>query len=112
MSMKRVSVIVVLNLVLLHSQILKGLGYITRSIGLRKKNVAYGGFGMGRIASEVWSNKLKKWVFVDPQFSLYVTHNQYLNFYDMYLLKKQGEFDEISFHISPDYIDKYKRRMA
>jgi hypothetical protein len=53
---------------------------------------------MGHVAAEVWSNEQGKWIFVDPQFGIYAkSGNEYLNFYDMYLMKKEGKFDTILF---------------
>jgi hypothetical protein len=62
------------------SDILKSLGYVTRRVSLRSPNVAYGGFGQGHVATEVWSNALRKWIFIDPQFSVYPSHEgKFLN---------------------------------
>jgi hypothetical protein len=78
--------------------ILLSLGYVSRTVGLKNENVAYGGRGMGHVASEVWSNSLRKWIFVDPQFSIYAKHGEkFLNFYEIYELKKSGKFDDINF---------------
>ncbi|MTI66489.1 MAG: transglutaminase domain-containing protein [Firmicutes bacterium] len=97
------------------ADILLSLGYVSRRIGVRSKDADYGGFGMGHVASEVWSNKLKKWIFVDPQFSIYAKYqSNYLNFYDMYKLKCENLFDNIEFIVPKDYakendinLDKY-----
>jgi hypothetical protein len=90
-----------------HSEILKSIGYQSRTVALRSVDAAYGGFGMGHVASEVWSNTLGKWIFVDPQFSIYPTYNgTFLSFYEMYELKKKGQFDLIEFNVSPDFLQK------
>jgi len=89
------------------ADLLKSFGYISRSIGLKTTNVAYGGFGMGHVAAEVWSNTLSKWIFVDPQFGIYVKHRgQFLNYYEMFQLKRDSKFDAIEF-IPTDGFLKY-----
>ena len=96
-----------------HSEILRSLGYVTRPISLKHKEVAYGGFGMGHVASEVWSNTLEKWVFIDPQFSIYTSHEgRYLSFYDMFELKKKNKFHEIKFNVSPEFVKKSEKSLA
>lgn len=92
------------------AELLQALGYQSRSINLRHKDVAYGGFGMGHVASEVWSNTLNKWIFVDPQFSVYASHGKtFLSFVEIYDLKRQGKFDEIRFHVSPKFLKNSRR---
>ncbi len=87
------------------ADLLQSLGYISRGIGLKTKDVAYGGFGMGHVASEVWIDRIRKWIFLDPQFGIYVKHEgTFLNFYDMYLLKRDGKFDEIEFIPTNGYL--------
>ncbi len=86
------------------SEVLKAFGFISRSISLRSINVAYGGFGSGHVASEVWVNDLCKWVFVDPQFCICPFHNgKPLNYLEMFKLKKRGLFGEIDFRIPAPY---------
>lgn len=83
---------------------LAAMGHESRAIGMMSVDVAYGGWGRGHVATEVWSNELGKWIFLDPQFSIYATHaGELLNFYDMSLLKRQGKFEEIQFHVTPRY---------
>lgn len=78
--------------------VLTCFGYTARQIGLKNKDVAYGGAGMGHVATEVWSNELDKWIFLDPQFGVCAKHGEtYLNIYDIYLLKQAGKFQEIRF---------------
>ena len=80
------------------SDLMRSLGYVSRGVRLQDINVAYGGVGMGHVAAEVWSNSLQKWIFVDPQFGVYVKHdNKFVNFHEMYQLKRNGKFNEISF---------------
>ena len=87
------------------SDVLLSYGYISRIIGMNSKDVAYGALGMGHAASEVWSNTLQKWIYIDPQFCLYAMHNkQYLNYYDMYQLRKQGKYNEIEFEVGDSYL--------
>ena len=87
------------------SDLLLSLGYVSRSVGLKNSNVAYGGFGMGHVASEVWSNSLQKWIFVDPQFGIYAKHGEkFVNFYEMYRLKQAGKFEEIRFIATEGYL--------
>jgi hypothetical protein len=87
------------------SDLLLSMGYVSRQIGMQSKDVAYGGFGMGHVASEVWSDQLQKWVFIDPQFSIYAKYKgKVLSFYDIYLLKQAGKFDKIDFITSSAYL--------
>jgi hypothetical protein len=87
------------------SDLLLSLGYVSRGVGLKNSDVAYGGFGMGHVASEVWSNSLQKWIFVDPQFSIYAKHgDDFVNFYEMYKLKQAGKFNEIRFIPTDGYL--------
>ncbi len=86
------------------SEILRSLGYVSRKLSLRSVNVAYGPGGQGHVGTEVWSNHLQKWIFVDPQFSVYPTYKgRYLNYYEIYRLKKQGKFSKIRFNATPGY---------
>ncbi|MBY6185114.1 hypothetical protein KUV89_00470 [Marinobacter hydrocarbonoclasticus] len=83
------------------ADILSAMGHNTRQIGLQSSEVAYGGFGMGHVATEVWSNTLGKWVFFDPQYSIYALHNgEYLNIHDIYQLKRQQQYDQIQFMVT------------
>jgi hypothetical protein len=86
------------------SAVLKSFGYATRRVSLRSAGAAYGGFGQGHVATEVWSNALRKWVFIDPQFSVYPTYGgAYLNYGELYELKRRGKWDEIEFHVTPGF---------
>ncbi|MBY5920782.1 transglutaminase-like domain-containing protein [Ferrimonas balearica] len=86
------------------ADILSAMGHHTRQIGLQTSEVAYGGFGMGHVATEVWSNALGKWVFFDPQFSIYALHNgEYLNIHDIYQLKRQQQYDQIQFLVTEQF---------
>ncbi len=87
------------------SDVLLSYGYISRIIGMNSKNIAYGSLGMGHAASEVWSNTFQKWIYIDPQFCVYAKHKgEYLNYYDMYLLRKQGKYNQIEFIISDAFL--------
>ncbi|WP_075602101.1 hypothetical protein [Saccharicrinis aurantiacus] len=82
------------------NDILKSFGYISRSIGVKHKDVDYGGAGMGHVATEVWSNTYNKWIFLDAQFGIYATKDgNPLNIYDIYLIKKAGDFNQIAFNV-------------
>lgn len=86
------------------ADILSAMGHHSRQIGLQSSDVAYGGWGKGHVATEVWSNDLNKWIFFDPQFSTYAQYEgQYLNIYDMFLLKQQGKFEKISFIVTSNF---------
>ncbi|MFN8670627.1 MAG: hypothetical protein U0457_00900 [Candidatus Sericytochromatia bacterium] len=90
------------------SDILSSLGYYSRSLGLMSIDVAYGDYGKGHVASEVWSNELNKWVFFDPQFCIYTTYNNNpLNFYEIYQLFKDNKYDDIKFIIPDSYLTLY-----
>jgi hypothetical protein len=91
------------------SDLLLSLGYPSRRLGIKSTDAAYGGAGQGHVASEVWSNALAKWIFIDPQFSMAATHQgRYLSFYEMYQLKQEGRFDEIRFTPSPRFVERHK----
>ncbi len=78
--------------------ILISFGYVARIIGLKHIDVDYGGAGMGHVATEVWSNNLQKWIFLDPQFGIYARKgSELLNIFDIYRLKSENKFDEIKF---------------
>lgn len=80
------------------NDILNSFGYVARTVGLKHENVDYGGAGMGHVATEVWSNKLNKWIFLDPQFGIYAQKdNVPLNIFEIYTVKKVGDFDKIVF---------------
>lgn len=81
------------------SQILQSYGFITRTLGLRSNNVAYGGFGQGHVAMEVWLNDIGKWIFLDPQFGIYLTKEKSkvpLNYFEIYKEKKAGRFNNLT----------------
>jgi len=78
--------------------VLLSFGYISRIVDLRSVDVAYGGAGMGHVATEVWSNNLQKWIFLDPQFNVYAKYqSEVLNIYDIFKLKEKGGFKNIEF---------------
>ena len=69
------------------SEVLQSYGFVTRTLALRSKNVAYGGFGQGHVAMEVWLNDIGKWIFLDPQFGVYLTTAKSkipLNYFEIY----------------------------
>lgn len=78
------------------NDVLLSFGHMSRVISLKNSNSAYGGAEMGHVAIEVWSNELKKWVFLDPQFNVYLLYNgSALNFYEIYKAKQGGKFTQI-----------------
>lgn len=80
------------------TELLQAYGFVTRTLSLRSSNVAYGGFGQGHVAMEVWLNDLSKWVFLDPQFGIFLTVPKSkvpLSFYQIYLEKKSGRYGEL-----------------
>ena len=80
------------------NDILNSFGYPARTVGLKHIDVDYGGAGMGHVATEVWSNNLHKWIFLDPQFGIYAKRDStILNIYDIYKLKSENKFNEIEF---------------
>ncbi len=80
------------------NDILIAFGYVARTVGLKNAESAYGGAGMGHVATEVWSNELNKWIFLDPQFNIYAKYKgEVLNIYDIYELKHLQQFDKIRF---------------
>lgn len=71
------------------SEILQAYGFNTRQLALRANDVAYGGFGKGHVAMEVFLNDLDKWVFLDPQFGAYFTlGDKMLNYHEIFVEKK------------------------
>jgi len=80
------------------NDILNSFGYVARAVGLKHKDADYGGAGMGHVATEVWSNKLNKWIFLDPQFGIYAQKDNFpLNIFEIYQIKKDGNFEKIEF---------------
>jgi len=95
------------------SDLLLSLGYVSRTVGLKNIAAAYGSLGMGHVASEVWSDSLQKWIFVDPQFSIYAKRgDEFINFYEMYQLKQAGKFNEIRFIPTDTYLKLHHTTQA
>jgi len=85
------------------NDILISFGYIARTVGIKSTEASYGGAGMGHVATEVWSNKYNKWIFLDPQFNIYAKfRGELLNIYDIYELKSMNQYKKIDFI----YIDR------
>lgn len=81
------------------SEVLQSYGFVTRTLALRSNDVAYGGFGQGHVAMEVWLNDIGKWIFLDPQFGVYLTSTNSkipLNYYEIYKEKKAGRFNNLT----------------
>lgn len=80
------------------NDVLNSFGYPARTIGLKHIDTDYGGAGMGHVATEVWSNNLNKWIFLDPQFGIYAKNdNTPLNILEIYKIRSKGKFNEIDF---------------
>ncbi len=100
------------------SELLQSHGFVARKVNLRSKDVAYGGFGQGHVATEVWSNLWNKWLFLDPQNGVFLTYNnEVLNIYDIYKLKNQRKWNKIKINcvlkkINDKERKKYKRFLA
>lgn len=80
------------------SELLQSYGFTTRTVALRSQDAAYGGFGQGHVAMEVWINSLNKWVFLDPQFGVFLIQkdlNNPLNFYELYQQKQSGKWETL-----------------
>ena len=93
------------------SELLQAYGFITRTVSLRSNNVAYGGFGQGHVAMEVWSNDLGKWIFLDPQFSTYISYkDEPLNIYEIYKFKKGKKWNKLTVKSPKNISDKNKRQ--
>ena len=96
------------------SELLQALGFTTRTVGLRTIDSAYGGFGQGHVAMEVWINELSKWIFLDPQFGAsLMAENHLLNFYELHQYKKKEQWSLIKTHLtsgtsSPVSAEEYK----
>lgn len=87
------------------SEVLQAYGLITRKVAIYSNDVAYGGLGMGHVAMEVWSNSLKKWLFLDPQFGAYITAKGSkvpLNYFEIYKARKIG-WDNLAIHFVIDH---------
>lgn len=91
------------------ADILTAFGYISRAIGIATSHEAYGPGGMAHMVTEAWSNELDKWIFIDPQCCICCRHNgKYLNFYEMYCLKKENKFNDIEFIVPDEYLNANK----
>jgi len=83
------------------AEVLQTYGFATRRVGLQSVDVAYGGFGQGHVGMEVWLNDLRKWVFLDPQFGVYMTRNGEstpLNCYELFCEKQKRRWAGIKVH--------------
>lgn len=77
------------------AELLQAYGFVARTLALRSNNVAYGGFGQGHVAMEVWLNDLQKWIFLDPQFGVFLSKDKKaipLNYFEIYQEKKAGRY--------------------
>ena len=91
------------------AELLQSYGFIARIVGLRSKDVAYGGQSRGHVAVEVWSNDLKKWLFLDPQFGAFLTYkDSILNVYEIYKLKSQKRWNQLK--VESTYLSVIKKQ--
>lgn len=51
--------------------VLIAFGHPARSVNILSADADYGGAGKGHMGTEVWSDHLDKWVYLDPQFNCY-----------------------------------------
>ncbi|GET31526.1 hypothetical protein PbJCM13498_03890 [Prolixibacter bellariivorans] len=78
------------------NDVLLACGHTSRVVSLKNSNSAYGGAEMGHVAVEAWSNELKKWIFLDPQFNVYLTYNGIaLNIYEIFKAREGGYLQEV-----------------
>ncbi|MGZ3787396.1 MAG: hypothetical protein ACXVLQ_02670 [Bacteriovorax sp.] len=85
------------------SGVLQAYGFITRKVALRSNDVAYGGFGQGHVAMEIWINELGKWVFLDGQFGAYITlsdNSVPLNYFEIFSEKLAGKWEKLQVHFA------------
>ena len=83
------------------SEVLQSYGLVTRTLGLRSNDIAYGSLGQGHVAMEVWLNDIGKWVFLDPQYGGYLSKEKSkvpLNYFEIYKEKQAGRFDKLTVH--------------
>ena len=83
------------------SEVLQSSGFVTRTLAMRANDVAYGGFGKGHVAMEVWLNDLSKWIFLDGQFGAYLTRTGQstpLNYYEIFEEKLAGRWAQLQVH--------------
>lgn len=86
------------------ASLLRSYGFLLRTAGLKSLNAPYGEAGSGHFATVVWVNDVDKWIFLDPQNSIYVLYKgEFLNFYEIYMLKQKSKYNEIEFIISKGY---------
>jgi len=85
-----------------YSKVLRDLyrahGYVARLATLQAPDIAYSGLGTAHVAVEVYSSRLDKWIFIDPQWGLYPQHRGLaINLYEYFQLKSQGRQKEVHF---------------
>lgn len=104
--------------------VLTAYGFVSRVVDLQTPDIAYAGLGHAHVAVEVYSDSLAKWVYLDPQWGVYLQHDfEPVNIYEYYQLVRQAREDEVkvlpvySGHLSNsqdktaqdyrDFIDQY-----
>ncbi len=82
------------------------IGFPARTLGLKTRDVEKVMRGAGHVVSEVYSNELDKWIFIDPQFNIMPTLNGnplngvefqkeiYNKNMNLKLINKQGEISK------------------
>lgn len=98
------------------SEMLQAYGFTARIVGLRAMDVAYGGWGRGHVAMEVWLNDIEKWIFLDPQFGAYLytsDKTKPLNFFEIAQEHKSGKWKSLNVvftekHTEANYDSDYK----
>lgn len=71
-------------------------GYAARTVSIQREDTAYAGIGSAHVVVEVWSNTQDKWIYLDPQWSVFAHYqSRPLSVYEIYQLKQQGLFDKI-----------------
>lgn len=100
------------------AEVLQAYGFVTRTLALRTNDVAYGGFGQGHVAMEVWLNDLEKWIFLDPQFGVFLSRDKEatpLSYYEIYQEKKSGRFKNLTVNTtdaSKNFIKKVADKLS
>lgn len=98
---------------------LNSIGIPARTLGLKTRDVEKVMRGAGHVVSEVYSNELGKWIFIDPQFNIIPTLNGHpLNGVEfqreifnknanLKLINKQGELSKEEAESYINWVGKY-----
>ncbi|MBL7998384.1 MAG: hypothetical protein JNL32_07085 [Candidatus Kapabacteria bacterium] len=52
------------------SDVLVAFGHVSRPVAIQTRDAAYGMAGSGHVVTEVWSNDVRAWIMIDPQFGV------------------------------------------